>query len=207
MASKNAKRASRGAKKSAKKVTKPASEGAPEANVPPTRATGAESATGTAIAEARRDDIPQGEDRGSKVAIEGGEPQPDYLDDGTANKNPEEPAVFSSNGQILPGTAPSPSGPVSVSATGANALGGAEAGVKAPDSPSIQAQKDFNAQRAAAQEESKADVLDEQTVSRLSKTDLRAIGHQRGYDMPDTGGTRTMRAAFLAGQKKASETK
>lgn len=207
MASKNAKRASKVKAKSAKKVTKPASEGAPEANVPPTRATGAESATGTAIAEARRDDVPQGEDRGSKVAIEGGEPQPDYLDDGTTNKNPEEPAVFSSNGQILPGTAPSPSGPVSVSATGANALGGAEAGVKAPDSPSIQAQKDFNAQRAAAQEESKADVLDEQTISRLSKTDLRAIGHQRGYDMPDTGGTRTMRAAFLAGQSKASEKK
>ena len=41
MASKNAKRASKGKAKSAKKVTKPASEGAPEANVPPTRATGA----------------------------------------------------------------------------------------------------------------------------------------------------------------------
>jgi hypothetical protein len=61
--------------------------GKKNAQVPMTRATGRESATGTALHEAQRDDVPKGADRGSKVEIQG-DPQADLKGSGTSCEAP-----------------------------------------------------------------------------------------------------------------------
>lgn len=162
-----------------------ASGGATQAaQVPPTRATGAGSATGTAI-DAQTKDIPTGEDRGSTVPIVGGEPAPD-------SERPEpvgaqvEPARFTSNGQLPHNSVPSPTGSLPV---GAVATSQAHA-----DKLVAQTNEAHDSYVAR-----KRKRLDANTVRRLSRAELQAIAEQRGYNLPP-GGNKISRDAFLQEQ-------
>lgn len=156
------------------------------AQVPPTRATGPESATGAALEDRP---IPQGEDRGSKVEPEGGWPKPDA--EGPENVGAQtEPARFTSNGQIPHNTIPSPTGAVPVGATGLSAED-----ARARVEEANQAHDDYVAKRGQA-----AARLSNETISRLHVAELRAIALQRGYALDEFAGTRRARQQFRDAQ-------
>ena len=161
-----------------------------KSEVPPTLATGAETATGTAIAQGAKQ-IPKGAKRGSTVEIVGGEPQPDADGPQKPRGDQAEPARFTSNGQIPEGTVASTAGPIPVS-------------VIARDQDHADELLDQKAEEHQAFLERRVSGkrLDEHTNSRLTGPELRAIGQQRGYDINDTAGTRATRAAFSAAQSK-----
>jgi hypothetical protein len=158
--------------------------------VPPTRATGSESATGTALNQAHKE-IPKGEKRGSTVPIVGGEPKPDADGPQKLSEAQKAPARFTSNGQIEENTVASPSGPVPVAVV-ARDQDHADELLEAKD----KAHQDFIERRTSAK------ALDEHTINRLSRPELHAIGQQRGYELNETVGTRATRAAFLEAQRK-----
>ena len=145
------------------------------AQVPPTRAMGRESATGTALYEAERDDVPTGEDRGSTAEVDG-EP---------GDKN--DPAQFTSNGQIPHGMIGSPSGPVPASVLGLDL----DATTEKLDEIRDQHEADVDAAKNGGKR------LNEATVGRIGRAELVAIGLQRGYKMNLDAGTRSTRSAFL----------
>lgn len=157
--------------------------------VPPTRATGAETATGQAIRTADgTNETPQGEDRGSKVPIVGGEPQPDLLE-GAAPKGAQlEPAKFSSNGQLEGGTVGSPTGSIPVSAVARDQEHADELLEKADAEHAKFLNRSFKDKK-----------LDDRTLSHIGGAELRAIAAKRGYDIPEAG-TRATRAAFARAQ-------
>lgn len=161
--------------------------------VPPTRAVGTGTATGMAIQDGMGDqDIPKGKDAGSPQKIDGGDPPADLLGKpGKARGLQAEPAIFSSNGEIPSNHVASPSGPVPVAAV----AGSPEEAKKA-----VERHREQHKRYVESRAEHK--VLDENTINRLSKTELRAIGDARGYDMP-VAGTRATRAAFSDAQKSA----
>lgn len=161
------------------------------AQVPPTRATGAESATGQALVD-NTASVPQGEDRGSTVPIAGGA----YSDWEIANGDGEatvgaqgEQARFTSNGQLPHNMIPTPSGAVPVGATSLS-VEDAEERIR-----------DVNdAHDAYVNRGTERRKLSPQTVQRLSIPEIQAIAQQRGYDIPEFGGVRVMRQAFLDAQ-------
>lgn len=157
--------------------------------VPPTRATGAESATGQALA-AQNSDIPQGEDRGSKVEQVGGEAQADYIEGAEPQGAQAEPAKFTSNGQLEHGTTGSPSGPVPIATKAATQEEAEDLAEKQDEA------HDLHVNRSV-----KDKKLDDRTVARLGRAELAAIGAKRGYDLPEAG-TRATRAAFASAQDK-----
>jgi hypothetical protein len=162
-------------------------EASGQSKVPPTRATGAESATGAAIA-AKDDKIPQGTDRGSQVEIQGGAPEPDALEGATPKGDQAKPAEFSSNGQLPNGMVGSPSGPVPVGA------------VARDQKHADELLKETKSQRdQVINRNPKGKRLTDATINRLSGAELRAIAGQRGYDIPEAG-TRMTRAAFARAQ-------
>lgn len=160
------------------------------AQVPPTRASGPESATGAALEDRT---IPQGEDRGSKVEPEGGWPQPD-------SESPKptgaqvEPARFTSNGQLPHNTIPTPTGAVPI---GATSLSVEDARAKVDEVH--QAHDDYVMRRGQRRR------LPAETIQRLGVTELRAIAAERQYDLDDSGGQRAYRQAFQAAQDEDEE--
>jgi hypothetical protein len=165
-----------------RKTTDPADQ------VPPTRQTGPESATGAALAAADHE-IPQGEDRGSTVPIEG-DITPDS--EGREAQGAQlEPARYTSNGQLPHNMVPSPSGTVPV---GAVATSPEDAQKRVEDV--LKAHDEYVAGRNTIKK------LDTATIHRLTGAELRAIGEQRGYSMPNNVGTRAMRARFIEAQDK-----
>lgn len=156
--------------------------------VPPTRSTGPESATGAALESATKE-IPTGEDRGSTTPIVG-DIRPDS--EREAQGAQTEPARFTSNGQLPHDMVPSPSGVVPVGAV-ATSQEDAKARVEAVH----KAHDEFVQQRRA-----RSRRLDEATVNRLTGAELRAIGEQRGYQIGNALGTRASRRAFLDAQDK-----
>lgn len=158
-------------------------------NVPPTRATGAESATGAQIAhETGQQSPPKGAEAGSQVEIEGGDPTPDLKGPQTPRGLQAETAMFVSNGSISATDIPSPTGLQPVSNVATSVEHAREL---------VKTKKDEHA--AFVNRSVKAKRLDEDEVARMGRAELNAIGVQRGYDMPEAG-TRATRAAFLAGQ-------
>lgn len=157
--------------------------------VPPTRATGEETATGAALAQ---HEIPQGEDRGSKVEIVGGTPTPD---DGSPKGLQAQPAQFTSNGSLPPNKVPTSSGLVPVSAV---------ASTPEDAKKRIDARRDQIAQEN--EERNSLRHLSDADLAKLGGAEIRAIAHQRGYELP-AAGTRTARAAFSAAQAKDSRIK
>lgn len=179
MATRNAKRA--GASKST------------AGKVPPTRATGEGSATGTQLREQTRKDIPKGKDRGSRLPIEGGQPPADYIGDpGKPRGLQAEEAMFTSNGQIPSGTVPTNSGPVPVSA------------VASSPEDAKRRLEELEEAHAADLERRERGELSEDEVRRMGRAELRAIGERFGYELPEAG-TRATREAFLQAQAKRAK--
>lgn len=163
--------------------------------VPATRQTSVASATGQQIAwENGETEVPKGDERGSQLEIEGGDPTPTIEGGDKPRGLQAEPALFVSNGQVPHDMVPSSSGLQPVAAVAATPE---EAKEKID-------QRVEEHQRYVSRTQDKDRVLDEATVGRLSKTELRAIGLQRGYDMPDAG-TRAIRASFLSEQTRSSQ--
>lgn len=157
--------------------------------VPPTRAMGAESATGQALAD--KSEVPQGEDRGSKVPVEG-EAVSDWdiaNGNGGANGAQTQPARFTSNGQLPHNMIPTPSGAVPVGATALS-----------PEDAKKLVEDTNDAHDAYVNRGTERRKLSKATVQRLSIPDIQAISEQRGYDVPAFGGVRVMRQAFLDAQ-------
>lgn len=133
--------------------------------------------------------IPEGDDRGSKVEIAGGDSiKPDFPSHEPTKPvgMQAEPAIMTTSGTVPFGLAPSPTGPIP--ADRARALGiephvlrdahKGQFGVKLdPSVPLTQAQLDA-----------------------LDQTTIRAIAHDRGYDIPIRGRT-AVAQLFLQKQK------
>lgn len=160
--------------------------------VPPTRARGAETATGAALRQQAEGDesIPKGKERGSQTPIDN-PPKPDAE---AAGQKPvglqAQPARFTSNGSLEEGMVPSASGPVPMGAVTTSAED-----AKRRLAEVDKAHKDFLASRHPRRR------IPEGELRRLGRPEVRAIGTQRGYDIPDAG-TRATTAAFLAAQEK-----
>lgn len=169
-----------------------AADASPEkTGVPPTRSTGPETATGQQIKwAAGEQDVPKGDERGSQTEIEGGEPTPTIEGGDEPRGLQAEDALFSSNGQIASDMEASP--------TGLQPIGAASA---SPEEAQEKIAKRKADHQAYIERTPRLEQLDEPTIGRLGKTELRAIGLQRGYTMPETG-TRAMRASFIAAQDK-----
>lgn len=170
-----------------KAASKKAAEGS--AQVPDTRATGLESATGRAIHEAERDDIPTGADRGSSTPVVGNI-QAD-LDNPKPDGAQTEPARFTSNGQLPHNMIPTSSGPVP--AGGARST---EDMAELIDAVNEEHDATYGTGRTGASNKR----LSEATVGRLGRAELIAIGQTRGYTMDINAGTRKARNDFLKGQ-------
>lgn len=161
--------------------------------VPTTRQTGPETATGQQIAwDNGEQEVPKGDERGSQLEIEGGEPTPTIEGGDKPRGLQAEPALFVSNGQVAHDMVPSPTGLQPIAAVAATP----EEAKKKIDERVEQHQQYIN------RTQNKDKVLDEATVGRLGKAELRAIALQRGYDVPEAG-TRAIRANFLRAQGEA----
>lgn len=162
--------------------------------VPATRQTSDATATGQEIAARMgHEKIPKGKDRGSKVPIEG-QPKADLIGKGGKPSELQKPgsALFVSNGSIDPTTVPSPTGLQPVGAVATSPEHAKELIKQRREDHERYVERGAESKNAGKR-------LDEATINRLSKVELRAIGSQRGYAMGE-GGTRTTRAAFVAGQ-------
>ena len=156
--------------------------------------TGINSATGQEAARrAGKEEIPEGEDRGSVVEIDG-EPVADYA--GNDVQKPEgnqaEPALFVANGTIPPNMVPSNSGLVPVSASAAS-----------PED----AEKRLEEHQATVDAEREAAFgirkeISEDQIAKMSAPELRAVASDRGYDISNAAGTRGTRAAFRTAQSE-----
>jgi hypothetical protein len=164
--------------------------------VPATRQTSVASATGQQIAwENKEIEVPKGKERGSQLKVEGGEPKP-TLEGGDKPRGLQaESALFVSNGQVPHDMVPSPTGLQPVAAVAATP----EDAKKRIDQRVEEHEKYIN-----RTQQDRDRILDEATVGRLGKTELRAIALQRGYDVPEAG-TRAIRANFIRAQKEASK--
>lgn len=156
-------------------------------------APGSNTATGQEAARRSGEEdesLPEGEERGSTVAIEG-EFKGDYL--GKPNKAQgaqKEEAEFVSNGTIPLNHVPSNSGLVPVSAL-ANSPEDAERRLEEQRKSLDGSRKALFSQRAE---------LTEEQISRMGGAELRAVATDRGYDIPDNIGARGTRAAFARAQ-------
>lgn len=135
--------------------------------------------------------VPKGEDRGSKQEIEGGEPEPDF----PQHPGPKarglglEAANFTTNGTV-PGTfVGSPSGPIPVSAVATS--------VEDAQKRLQQVRKE---EQDALLNSNSRQKLSRAKVESMSAADLRAVAHDRGYDIGEHAGSRATRRRFLAAQ-------
>jgi hypothetical protein len=159
--------------------------------VPPTRAVGSETATGLQLAHERGEqEVPKGAERGSQVEIEGGDPTPDAEGPQKPRGLQAESALFVSNGSVSSTDVPSPSGLQPIGAVASTV----EEGRKLVETK----RRDHE---AFVRRSPRAEALEESQVNTMGRAELKALGQQRGYDMPDAGG-RATRAAFLAAQDK-----
>lgn len=137
-------------------------------------------------------DIPRGEDRGSKVAIEG-EPESDYPDMDYAKPQGAQakPANMAVNGTVPVNMVPTPSGPVPIGATRSQAI---------PAKELVQSGIRRGAYSGKLEQGTK---LSEDDVRKLDGPTLRAIAADRGYNV-GMGGTNAIRQQFLEAQEKDS---
>jgi hypothetical protein len=153
-------------------------------------ATGGNTATGVAMRELsgeREENAPKGEERGSTREI-AGEPRPD-TDPGEPQGAQAEPANYATNGSLPIGMVPSNVGLVPGAALG---LDRDETRRRAEESLASLAPK-------SAEEGYRA--LTRAEIERATAPELRAIAHDRGYEMPNTPGGRSNRRAFIEAQR------
>lgn len=153
----------------------------------------APSGTGTATGKAKSErEIPKGKDRGAKEPHDEGA-SPDYFEGG---KKPEgaqaEPARFTPTGSIRAGMVASPTGPVPASARARSS----EEGEKL-----LERQKERERESVLGREEGRGAVTEDQ-LNRMSASEIRAVAHDRGYDLGARGGRHRTRRAFLRAQEE-----
>lgn len=156
---------------------------------------------GTATGQARanllgeeQERIDNLESRGSTQPIAGGDQiQSDYPANDTENKPigaQAQPSAFTSNGSLPVNMVPSPSGLVPAS-TVAGSLEDASKAVEKANK-----ERDDLILRSGAKKLSRAQI------EAMSAADLRAVAHDRGYDIGEYAGSRRTRARFLEAQQK-----
>lgn len=151
-------------------------------------ATGKERA---AAHEGALDNIPQGEDQGSKIPIAG-----DIRPDAEGAQQPQggqaKPAIMSPNGSVPLGHVGSPSGPVPVGALGL---------------PAAEARKRLDATVAHSGTGRGAvhggfERVPRSQIENASAAQLRAAANDRGWDLGPEAGARVTRARFIAKQNE-----
>lgn len=128
---------------------------------------------------------------GSEIPIAGGEPQADAPAFEAAEPigAQAQPSNFTTNGSLPVNQVASPSGLVPVSAVTQDATQGAKL---------VQENLDSHAKavlRSGAQKLSRA------KIESMTAGDLRAVAHDRGYDIQEGSGTRSTRRQFIAAQQ------
>ena len=118
--------------------------------------------------------------------------KPDYLKSQKPTGLQAEPARFTTNGSLEPNMLPSNSGPVPASASHFTPEAAEDAVVAQEEA----LENDLRARFEQRQE------IDEETISRMSAAELRAVATDRGYDdVSNVMGRKQSRSAFLAAQK------
>lgn len=153
----------------------------------------------TAVGHERRrlQAIEDGEDEfdgpgGSEIPIAGGEPQPDAPAFSAAEPigAQAQPSNFTTNGSLPVNHVASPTGLVPVSTVAQDATQGAKLVQENLD------QHERSVLRSGATKLSRA------KIESMTAGDLRAVAHDRGYDLgPESTGTRSARRKFIAAQQ------
>jgi hypothetical protein len=118
--------------------------------------------------------------------------KPDFLEGQAPQGLQAEPARFVTNGSLEPNMVASNSGPVPASAANFTPEAG-EAAVEAQ----IKAEDDALRARFEQRQE-----IDEETISRMSAAEIRAVASDRGYtELDGIMGRKQSRSAFLTAQK------
>lgn len=135
--------------------------------------------------------------RGSEVPIAGGDQiKADYPEHEGAKPigNQAVPAAFTTNGSLPLNMVPSPSGPVPAST------------VAGDQAAAAQAVRRANKERDDLILRSGAKKLSREQIEGMNAADLRAVAHDRGYDLGDYAGSRVTRRRFIEAQGKDSIT-
>lgn len=131
-----------------------------------------------------RAERPEGRERGSTVKIEG-DIKPDFYQGPSSKSKPQgaqaKPANMAVNGTVEVNTVPSPSGPVPADVAGAGAVSAqlVNQAVEAESTTRLDPDK----------------RVSEKVLASLDATTLRAVGADRGYNIPH-GSARVVRARF-----------
>lgn len=161
--------------------------------IPKGAQTGSSTATGQAIAEEERKPI-KGKERGSTQKIEGA-PKTGDLGIKGASVKPQgmqkEPAVYVTNGTVEPLTIGTPSGPQPVASVAATP----EAAKKLIDERREQQKHELR---------TTGKRLTDAQVARMTRHELHAVAHDRGYDIGEAG-SRVTRASFLRAQDEDTQ--
>lgn len=129
---------------------------------------------------------------GSELEIAGGEPQSDHAPfEAPAPVGAQaQPSNFTTNGSLPVNMVASPSGLVPVSAVTSDPAQGAQL---------VQDNLDITSRAVL---KSGAQKLSRAKIESMTAGDLRAVAHDRGYDLgSDNAGSRTTRRAFIAAQQ------
>lgn len=136
-------------------------------------------------------EAPEGEDAGSPIEIAGGMPTPTIEGGDEPRGLQAEEATYATNGTVPSGMVASPAGPVPVSGLTAQAPAAERL---------MQQERERTTQEAQDRQGSYEELTDEQIAS-LRPAELRAIGTDRGYNIPP-GGARNVRRKFSQAQAK-----
>ena len=151
----------------------------------------------TAVGNERKRQIAEAEGEefdgpgGSELEIAGGDPQPDH----PPHEAPSpvgaqaQPSNFTTNGSLPVNMVASPSGLVPVSAVTADPAQGATL---------IQENLDITSKAVL---KSGSEKLSRAKIESMSAGDLRAVAHDRGYDVGEQSGSRTTRKKFIQAQQ------
>lgn len=152
---------------------------------------GGDTAIGNARAAADKE-IPEGEDRGSKAEIVGGEPQADYpaFSPAAPVGSQSQPALITTNGTLPVGHVASPSGLVPVSA------------VTSDPTHATQLIQDHLDEQEKQILRSGYEKLSRAKIESMSAGELRAVASDRGYDIGDYAGSRSTRQRFIKAQNE-----
>lgn len=148
---------------------------------------------GTAIGVIRKYDleeaeIPQGEDRGSKLPIAGEFKEGDAWEGAEPQGAQAQPAIITTNGTVPVNMIGTPSGPVPISAVESDPVRGAELIQERLDADEKEILRTGYARLSRAK------------IASMSANELRAVASDRGYDIGQAG-NRLSRQRFIKAQQ------
>lgn len=137
-------------------------------------------------------ETPEGEERGStrESAGHADEIKPDAVSEGQGPVGLQaEEAAYARNGTIPAGFTASPSGPVPISSV-----------ARDPEEAKRRASETFEAYDKQLIRSKEYEELSDEQIDRASGAELRAVAHDRGYNLGPIGGNRSTRARFRRAQ-------